>query len=461
MRFGLDPVAGSIFPVIRLRRRRAALYIFTCMTANANLDLIIVGGGIGGVICLKYAKDAGLKTLLLERRECIGGLWRDLPSWQDIQFRKEDWTLGDLPLSGEDQPNILRNIETWAERFELSPLIRLNAPVTRARPCEGGWSVTTDSAAYESKFLVAATGGHNRPVVPQVERIDSSIAEYHSSALRNPVDLQGKRVTVVGGGASAYDLLDLCFAHGALSVAWVYRSTKWMRPTRQSKHHGVDMRRLSKYQMLGLPASVVNRLINKDLRTRYAKAGIDEIMPDGDFDVRRDLLIPGRPGMLRNFRRIERYRGEVQSLRGKTTRLSSGEEIETDLLLWGTGYGMDLGYLNVEAISKAGSLNDVSRRCYSGFRSIDAPRLFLLAPGVIETNTSTPWAYAHVAKSIMSHIAGRPVFESPPRQTMTNHFDLVKLLAPRDRANYPFGLWYLQYLRLAMCHPRVQPMPIP
>ena len=431
------------------------------MTANANLDLIIVGGGIGGVICLKYAKDAGLRTLLLERRERIGGLWRDLPSWQDIQFRKEDWTLGDLPLSGEDQPGILRNIEAWVERFQLSPLIRLNAPVTRARPCEGGWSVTTDSAAYESKFLIAATGGHNRPVVPQVERIDSSVTEYHSSALRNADDLQGKRVVVVGGGASAYDLLDLCFARGARSVAWIYRSTKWMRPTLQPKYLGVDMRRLAKYQMLSFPASVVNRLINKDLRARYAKAGIEEIMPGAGFDIRRDQIIPGRQRMLRNFRHIERYRGEVQSLRGKTIRLSSGEEIETDLLLWGTGYAMDLDYLGLEAVSKAGGLNYVSGRCYSGFRSIDAPRLFLLAPGVLETNTSTPWAYAHVAKSIMSHIAGRPVFENPPRQTMTNHFDLVKLLALRDRGNYPFGLWYAKYLCLAICHPRAQPMPIP
>lgn len=122
---------------------------------------------------------------------------------------------------------------------------------------------------------------------------------------------------------------------------------------------------------------------------------------------------------------------------------------------------MDLGYLGVEAVSRAASLNDLRKRCYSGFRSIDAPGLFLLAPGVIETNTSTPWAYAHVAKSIMSHIAGRPVFESPPRQTQTNHFDLVKLLAPRDRGNYAAGLWYVKYLRLAMCHPKAQPMPMP
>jgi hypothetical protein len=47
----------------------------------------------------------------------------------------------------------------------------------------------------------------------------------------------------------------------------------------------------------------------------------------------------------------------AQRLRGKTTRLASGEEIETDLLLWGTGYAMDLDYLSVEAVSKAGSPN--------------------------------------------------------------------------------------------------------
>ena len=430
------------------------------MTDNSNLDLIIVGGGIGGVICLKYAKDAGMSALLLERRERIGGLWRDLPPWQDIQIRKEDWTLGDLPLSGEHQPDVLRNIEAWVERFELSPQIRLNAPVTRARPHEGGWSVHTDSAAYEPKFLIAATGGHNRPVVPQVERVDSSIAEYHSSEFRTPDDLRGKHVTVVGGGASAYDLLDLCFVHGARSVAWVYRSTKWMRPTRRPKYFGTDIRLLAKYQMLGLPARAVNRLVNKDLQARYARAGIEEIMPDGEIDIRRDQLIPGRRQMIRNFRSIARHRGEVQMLRGKMVRLSSGEQFETDLLLWGTGYAVDLDYLGLDMLSKA-SLNDISRRCHSVFRSIDAPNLFLLAPGVLETINSTPWAYAHVAKSIMSHIAGRPVFETSPRETMTNYFDLVRLLAPRDRRNYPFGLWYLKYLWLAMFHSRARPMPIP
>jgi Pyridine nucleotide-disulphide oxidoreductase len=431
------------------------------MTGNSNLDLIIIGGGIGGVICLKYARDAGLTAVLLERRERIGGLWRDLPSWQDIQFRKEDWTLGDLPLSGEDQSSILRNIEAWVERFELSPQIFLNAPVTEARPCDGGWRVTTGSAIYEARTIIAATGAHNRPIVPQVERLESSITEYHSSALRELEEMRGKRVTVVGGGASAYDLLDLCFAHDARSVTWVYRSTKWMRPTRQSKYLGVDMRRLAKLQMLGLPTSAINRLINQDLRARYAKARIEDIMPRRAFDIERDQLIPGRPGIVKSFDQIERRRGEVASLRGKTFYLTSGEHKETDMLLWGTGYAADFSYLGIEGINKAGRPNEISERCYSVFRSMDAPGLFLLAPGILETNTSTPWAYAHVAKSIMSHINGRQIFDKPPRETLTNHFDLVKLLARRDRRNYQFGLWYAKYLYLAMRHPWTQPMPMP
>ena len=331
---------------------------------SSELDLIIVGGGVGGIICLKYAKDAGLRVLLLERRERIGELWRDLPSWQDIQFRREDWTLGDLPLSDEHQPNILRNIEAWVDRFELAPLIRVNAAVTQAHPSANGWNVTTASAAYESRFLIAASGGHNRPIVPNVERTDSQIVEYHSSGLRDQAELRGKRIAVVGGGASAYDPLDLCFANDAQSVAWIFRSTKWMRPTLQPKYLGVDMRLLSKYQMLGLPAWLVNWRINRDLRVRYAKAGVEEIMPGRAFDIRRDQLIPGRRGMLRNFRRIERYRSEVQSLYGKTIRLASGVQVQADLLLWGTGYAMDFGYLGLEAVSKAAGLNEVSSRCY-------------------------------------------------------------------------------------------------
>lgn len=429
--------------------------------SDPAFDLIIVGGGIGGVISLKYARDAGLRAVLFERSPGIGGIWRDLPAWQDIQFRREDWTLGDLPLGGETQPHILRNIEAWVERFGLEPGLRLGEAVTRAEVVPHGWRVTTEAGVYHARWLIAATGGHNRPVIPEVERTAPTLVEFHSFQLRDPEVLRGRRVTVVGGGASAFDLLDLACRHDAASIAWVHRSTKWMRPTRRSKYLGTDMRLMARYQMLGRPVDEVNRRANDNLRTRYAKAGMEAIIPAHDFDIRRDQLIPGRPGMIKGFARIDRHRGEVRAIRGQTVRLADGKELGTDLLLWGTGYATDLGYLGIPALSAAGGLNEIAARCYSGFLSADAPHLFFLAPGVLETNTSTPWAYAHVARSIMAHIRGARVFVEPPRQEMRNHFEIVQMLARRDRRNYLPALWYLKYLRYALAYPRDRPMPLP
>ena len=61
----------------------------------------------------------------------------------------------------------------------------------------------------------------------------------------------------------------------------------------------------------------------------------------------------------------------------------------------------------------------------------------------------------------MSHIAGRARLDAPPYPGMINHCDMVKRLAKLDRANYPRGLWFMKYLRLALLHPRSRPMPIP
>jgi cation diffusion facilitator CzcD-associated flavoprotein CzcO len=424
-------------------------------------DLIIVGGGIGGVISLKYAKDAGLDAVLLERGDAVGGLWRDLPAWQDLQIPKEDWTLGDLPIAGEDQASVLANICEWVERFELAPSIRLGTRVSSARPGDGGWEVCADGYVGHSRFLIAATGGHNRPVVPQIERATSTLSEYHSSALRDPSVLTGKDVVVVGGGASAFDLLDLCFEREARSVAWVYRSLKWMLPTLRPKYYGTNLRAFARMQMLGTSVTKMNKRINLELRARYKKAGLDELMPDSPIDLGYQMLIPGRRRMAQSFGRIARHRGEISRIEGDTVRLATGQSFRADLVLWGTGYETDLSYLEAGDLSRLTHLEAIGRRCGSHFLALDAPNLFILAPAVLETITSTPWAYAHAAKSIMSHIRGKPIFDSVPVHSNVNYFDLIRFLAKRDRGNYPSVWWYLKYLALAFRTPADRPMPIP
>ena len=128
-------------------------------------------------------------------------------------------------------------------------------------------------------------------------------------------------------------------------------------------------------------------------------------------------------------------------------RLASGAAFDADLVLWGTGYETDL--------------QAIARRCGDHFLALDAPNLFILAPGVLETSGSAPWAYAHAAKSIMSHIRGNTVFDRTPVYTNANYFDLARFLAKRDRVNYPAMLWYLKYLNFAFRQPANRPMPIP
>jgi cation diffusion facilitator CzcD-associated flavoprotein CzcO len=425
------------------------------------LDLVIIGGGIGGVICLKYANDAGLHAVLLERNSSVGGIWHELPSWQDIQFRKEDWTLGNVPIAGEDQASICGNIQAWVSRFQLSGSIRLNSTVTSAKHVDGKWYITAANQIYRAQFMVAATGGHNCAFIPRPERNLAGIREFHSSTFKSPAELEGQDIVVVGGGASAYDLLDLCFQNKANRVVWIYRSLKWMRPTQQVKYLATDMRLLAKQQMLGISVIKMNRYINQDLRARYRKAGLQEIIPDYDFDFRRHQLIPGRRSMIKNFARIERHNGEISQIADGTVHVSNGGRINAHLILWGTGYELDLRYFDDPALSNLNRLEDLALRCGSLCRSLDAPNLFFMAPGALETSGSTPWAYAHMAKSIVSHIRGNEVFDMDMVSENVNYFDLAKFLARRDRANYTRGFWYLKYLYLALRHPKETPMPIP
>jgi cation diffusion facilitator CzcD-associated flavoprotein CzcO len=245
-----------------------------------NLDVIIIGAGIGGVICAKYAKDAGLSALVLEKESSAGGIWRDLPSWQDIQIKKEDWTLGTIPLEGPDQQNVLKNIEAWIREFELEEVIAYESKVMKAHPTDHGWDVETKTRLLKCKFLVVATGIHGSPYLPSIPRKDSLITESHSMAVREPGLLKGKRVAVIGAGASALDLLELAVKNEAAEITWIYRRQKWIFPTYKEKSSVMDLRGMARSQMLGISKERVNARLNEILRVRYKRFGLEDILPD-------------------------------------------------------------------------------------------------------------------------------------------------------------------------------------
>jgi cation diffusion facilitator CzcD-associated flavoprotein CzcO len=422
------------------------------------LDLAIVGAGIGGVIALHYARRAGLRARVFDAQPGVGGLWRQLPAWQDIQIAAADWTIGDLPLAGTFQPHILANIEAWVARFGLAGEIALSRPV-RATPQADGWTLATSEGNICATHLLAATGAHNRPFVPSVRRSGSAVTELHSAALEDPRRLAGKSVLVVGAGASALDLLDLALQHGAREIAWAHRGLRWFTPTRKPKAVAGSVRDLSRLQAAGMTHAQQSATIEADLRGRYGKFGLDAILPAYPFDLLYQQLIPGRHRMIEHFASIRRIPAVPEQIEGATVTLSDGSTVQPDLLLWGTGYTTDLSWLDVPALAAVRNTHDLRQRCGGLFRSLDAPQLYFLAVG-LDGVGSTSFAFSLSCRSIMSHIRGTADLGLDPVPHNVNHFDLVPWLAPRDPASFPAG-WQKKYRDLQLGTPDDQPYPLP
>lgn len=428
------------------------------MNAPPTLDVAIVGAGLAGLIHLHFARRAGLHARVFDAQPAVGGLWRWLPAWQDIQISPVDWTVGDVPVAGAMQPDILANIESWVTRFGLQDGLGLGTPV-RAVHDGTAWVLQTPAGPVRARHLVAATGAHNRPVLPSARRDEVTLRELHSSALQEPSALRGQNVLVVGGGASAFDLIDQALEHGAARVQWVHRGLKWFLPTTKPKHIAGSVRGFSRLQMSGMSLDQQNEAMRADMLGRYAKFGIQALQPSQPYDVRHDQLIPGRPRLLEHFASIARHPGTVEAIAGRTVTLDDGTRLDADMLLWGTGYTLDLGWIDVPGLAELHTVNALVGRCGCIFRSLDAPDLYF--PGVgLDGVGATSWAYAHMARTIMSHIRGTARLDLVPVGHKVNHFDLIRHLATRDPGSFAPD-WEAQYRRIALETPDDVAYPMP
>jgi cation diffusion facilitator CzcD-associated flavoprotein CzcO len=424
------------------------------------LDVAIIGGGLAGLIHLHYARRSGLNALVLERESSVGGLWRRLPAWQDLQVSPADFVVGDLELAGPTQPQVLKYVESWVERFGLADGIHLDSPVRLARRVGSCWELDTPGGIVRAHHLVAATGGHNKPMIPSVSRRDSSVREFHSSELRDPEILNDRHVMVVGGGASAFDLIDLCLSQGVRRIEWVYRDVRWFAPTRKPKAIAGTVRPFAKLQADGVSAAGQIAAIGADLIGRYAKFDIQAIQPPRTLDVQHDQLIPGRARMLADFGALDRHPSTtVESIEGSEVMLANGTRLAPDIVLWGTGYETDLSYFEDPRIASIHSVVELAARCACVFRSLDAPHLYF--PGVgLDGTGALSWAYALTARSIMSHILGTARLDMEPHPRL-NHLEIACHLAERDPGSHGDRPVWDFYRELALGTPDDAPYPMP
>ncbi len=191
-------------------------------TETYKLDALVVGAGFGGVYSLhKLRNEFGMNAVAIDRAGGVGGTWywnkypgalSDSEAFvYQYSFDRDLYT--DAPLRNKyvRQPEILSYINGVVDRFELREHIRLETGMTGASFDErtGTWSVSTDRGiTYEARYLITGLGLLSATHMPQIDGIESFKGTVvHTGAWPEDLDLNGKRVGVIGNGSTGNQVI--------------------------------------------------------------------------------------------------------------------------------------------------------------------------------------------------------------------------------------------------------------
>jgi len=200
---------------------------------------LIIGSGFSGLGMAIALQRQDVDFLILEKADEIGGTWRDntypgcacdIPSHMySFSFEpKPDWR-----HMWSFQPEIFDYLKGVTDKYGLRRYVQFGARVDRAHwdDDEQSWHVFTDNGKeYVAQFLVSGAGGLHIPLVPDIEGIDEyQGTTFHSAQWDHSVDITGKRVAVIGTGASAIQIVPEIV--GDVAELQLYQRTPpWVMP---------------------------------------------------------------------------------------------------------------------------------------------------------------------------------------------------------------------------------------
>ena len=201
-------------------------------------DIVIIGAGFGGLGMGIQLKQAGRHNfIILEKAADLGGTWRDntYPGAAcDVEShlysfsfaRKHDWS---RRYGG--QAEIKRYMHDCVARFQLTPHLRFNAEVQQLHfdAEQQRWQVQLSTGELLiCRVVITAMGQLNQPAYPAIAGLDTFAGPcFHSARWQHDVELKGKRVGVIGTGASAIQFVpQLAQQAGTLHV--FQRSASWV-----------------------------------------------------------------------------------------------------------------------------------------------------------------------------------------------------------------------------------------
>ena len=376
-----------------------------------HFDVIIIGAGLSGIgaACHLRTRCPDKRVLLLEARDSIGGTW-DLFRYPGIRSDSDMFTLGYSfrPWLGAksitDGASILEYVRDTARAYKVDRHIRFGHRATRAdwSPSGAIWTIEAERSSgagtvrLSCNFLFGCSGyydyanGH-MPEFPGIEQFGGRVV--HPQRWPDGLDTEGKRIVVIGSGATAVTLAP-ALARTAASVTMLQRSpsyvvslpsedglARWLR-TRVSEMAAYKMVR---WRNVLLGIYLYRSMRTKPARARERIAALIRTALGPDYDVgthftpsynpwdQRLCLVPDGD-LFRAIRssKVEMVTGTIERFTGDGIQLASGRELACDLVIAATGLQMQ--FLGGMQLCVGGVAVDPARTTvYRGMMLSDVP----------------------------------------------------------------------------------------
>ncbi|HWF53216.1 MAG TPA: NAD(P)/FAD-dependent oxidoreductase [Solirubrobacteraceae bacterium] len=329
--------------------------------------MVIVGAGFGGLAVALELQRRGIEDfVILDRQRDVGGVWAantypgaacDVPSeiYSYSFALKRDWS-----RRFGSQPEIQRYLAEIVRDHHLQPHLRLGREVLSATWDDASWQLELDGGErLAAASLVCATGQLSRPRVPDVDGLESfSGPQFHSAEWDHGVDLRGRRVAVIGSGASAVQVVP-AIADLAARVTVVQRTPMWIVPkydwaqgrweralmhlpgVARARHNFMWWKFEANAPLIWRTADPMRTLIEARLRRMIrAKVGPElapAVTPDYRFGCNRVLLSSAwYPTIARED--VTVVKSGVTALTATGLVCDDGAEIDAEVIIWCTGF---------------------------------------------------------------------------------------------------------------------------
>jgi cation diffusion facilitator CzcD-associated flavoprotein CzcO len=214
-----------------------------------DYDAIIIGAGMSGLYQLYRLRELGLRVRVFEAGTGVGGTWY-WNRYPGARFDSESYSYG-YSFSKElleewnwsehfaGQPETLRYLNLVADKFDLRRDIQFRSRVTAAiyQEDEHSWHIALeDGSRFCARFLITAIGPLSAPTLPRIEGVDSFQGQsFHTARWpHQPVDFAGKRVAVIGTGATGVQTIQT-IAKDVGHLRVFQRTPNWCAPLHNSK----------------------------------------------------------------------------------------------------------------------------------------------------------------------------------------------------------------------------------